>query len=241
MKKPWIIVPAAGIGSRMQAEIPKQYLKLLDRPVLAWTIKRLLTAFPGATCVVPLAPDDPWWPTLVQQLPATLSTCVSTCTGGADRAASVLQGLMALKTLGATVQDWVLVHDAVRPCVPVQDLAALWQAVTSDNCSALLGMPVVDSLRRVNADQRIMGTVDRTDLWRAFTPQVFPWGILHEALSQANAQGRIVTDESEAVLQLGKPVAFVQGSEQNIKLTYPEDITRAEHILKNQCELLDSI
>lgn len=230
MKKLWIIVPAAGIGSRMQAAKPKQYLALLGQPVLAHTLTRLMSAFPGACCIVPLAAQDPWWPTLLNQLPAAVKTCL----GGADRAASVLSGLLTAKQQGARPDDWMLVHDAVRPCVPLNDLEKLWSTVLEKNTSALLGAPVVDSLRRVNSTQQITGTVDREGLWRVFTPQIFMWSELHTALRWAQTNGVVVTDESEAVMQLGRSVETVLGSEQNIKLTYPEDIVRAEQILRAQ-------
>lgn len=230
MKQPWIIVPAAGIGSRMQADKPKQYLTVLNKPVLAHTLIRLMQAFPGAPCIVPLAAGDPWWPALPNLLPSPVITCL----GGADRAASVLSGLMTAKAQGAQPEDWMLVHDAVRPCVPIVDLENLWSRVIKRNTCALLGAPVVDSLRRVDSEQQITGAVDRSGLWRVFTPQVFQWGDLHEALIKAQEKGVAVTDESEAVLQLGRSVETVLGSELNIKLTYPDDITRAEQILQKQ-------
>jgi len=234
LMKPWIIVPAAGVGSRMQADKPKQYLTVYGRPVLQWTVMRLMQVFTDAKIILPLADGDPWWPQLSTDLPGEVSTCL----GGNDRAASVMQGLLAAQAQGAEASDWVFVHDAVRPCVPVEDLRALWREVTKSGRSALLGVPVVDSLRRVNHDNYLDAAQDRTNLWRVFTPQVFPLAVLQRALNAAVSQGVTVTDESEAVLRSGVPVATVLGSEQNIKITYPADLARAEAILKQQNTVL---
>lgn len=233
--KPWIILPAAGVGSRMKADKPKQYLKVLDKPLLAWTLQRLQRAFPDSVCVIALSEGDPWWPEVAAMFAKEISSStLITCVGGTQRAASVLRGLLSAQQAGAQITDWVLVHDAVRPCVPLEDLQAVWQHVESHGTSALLGKPVVDSLRRVNQRGEIQESVPRDDLWRVFTPQVFPLGPLQQALRHAEQSGLAVTDESEAFLRAGEEVVCVPGSEQNIKITYPEDIVRAERILASQ-------
>jgi len=225
----WAVVPAAGIGARMGATCPKQYLPLLGRPVIAHTIARLCAWPRLAGVIVGLACDDVYWAEAGIEC-----SHLRTYIGGAERAATVLLGLKELEAQ-ASLNDWVLVHDAVRPCITHADLERLCTAVGDDPEGGLLGAPVPDTLKRV-ADGRVTVTVPRADLWRAFTPQMFRFGQLVQALTQAQAEGREITDEAAAVEAIGARPRMVQGSPDNIKITVPEDLALADMILRRQGE-----
>src|SRR5690554_5535336 len=191
------VVPAAGIGSRMQSSLPKQYLPLYGDTVLAQSLRRL-TALPQLkTVMVALAPGDVWWP----QVHAQVSDArIATCTGGDDRWQSVLNALCALTTqAGAADDDWVLVHDAVRPCVRSDDIQRLLQAVTDSSVvGGLLAMPVSDTIKRAATDSTavwpaVEATVDRQQLWAACTPQVFRLGALRDGLCRAADAAAVLT------------------------------------------------
>jgi len=222
----WAVVPAAGIGARMGGEIPKQYLSLLGRPIIAHTLERLCNHPRISGVVVALAADDRWWPEIQTQL--TRPPLVAA--GGDERRDSVLSSLDAL-TEHASMDDWVLVHDAVRPCLRDEDMDRLMNALWSDEVGGLLAMPVKDTMKRAAGDGRISETVSRESLWYAQTPQMFRLGALRDAIRQCVDAGRKVTDEAQAMELTGARPRLVQGHEGNIKITQPEDLKLAEIFL----------
>lgn len=214
----WAVVPAAGSGSRLGAAERKQFLELEGRSLLSWSLHALLEAVPLEGIVVSLPAG--------LSLPAAerCDARVVGCTGGASRAESVAAGLAALPAAG---RDWVLVHDAARPCVPASDIQRLVHSVTSSGEGAILAQPVADTLKRVDGRARVVATVDRSDLWRALTPQMFRVDELRAALADALASGDAITDEASAMERAGYPVRLVEGSAANIKVTYPGDLPLA--------------
>lgn len=227
----WLVVPAAGIGQRMQADVPKQYLTLNGRFVLDVTLERLLSCGPWAGCVVPLHRDDHWWPVSASATEAWIEACP----GGAERADSVLAALAHLRGRAAA-GDWVLVHDVARPCVHPDDIARLRRDLAEDACGGLLAAPVSDTIKDVapGSDQ-VLATRDRKRLWRAFTPQMFRYGELTTALQRGiREQPEAITDEASAMELAGRHPRVVAGRTDNIKITVPEDLALAEFILGRQ-------
>ncbi|MBI5460698.1 MAG: 2-C-methyl-D-erythritol 4-phosphate cytidylyltransferase [Gammaproteobacteria bacterium] len=229
----WAIVPAAGIGRRMGTDLPKQYLTLGDRTVLEHSLAALCILETLAGVVVALAENDPYWPGLAPELPCPLFTAP----GGAERAESVLHALDVLR-LHAADDDWVLVHDAARPCVRADDLRSLLTALHDDPVGGLLAVPVRDTMKQATDDQRCAGTVDRRRLWHALTPQMFRLGMLHAALHTAQAAGAMVTDEASALEYAGYWPRLVEGHADNLKITRPEDLALAEFYLRQQNRLM---
>ena len=225
----WAIIPAAGVGTRMQTEEPKQYLQINGQAVLAHAIARLGAVAAVERIVVALHPHDERWETLGLQTVPRLQTCI----GGADRCHSVLNALNALRE-HAQVDDWVLVHDAVRPCVSVEDIERLLAEVAVHPIGGLLAVPVSSTLKKAGPDGNVSATVDRTHLWQAGTPQVFRYELLHTALTEAIAAGELVTDEASALELAGFAPRLVRGRADNIKITYPEDLLLARLILEAQ-------
>lgn len=230
----WAIVPAAGRGTRMGAERPKQYLPLRGRTVLQLTLERLGSFPPLQGMLVGIAQDDPYWPTLALRIPGLLGTF----DGGAERAQTVLNGLQALAGQ-ARDEDWVLVHDAVRPCVRLADLHRLMDTVGGDPDGGLLGLPLADTVKRSDEAGRVVATIPRQGLWRALTPQLFPVGVLRAALQRAQDEGVEVTDEASAVERSGGRPRMVAGSADNIKITVPGDLALAELYLERQAAEAD--
>ena len=222
----WAVVPAAGRGARFGAEEPKQYARLRGVPLVQWTLQALLAEPRIAGVMVALAADDPRWPPLAAQLDPDR---IQSTTGGATRQASVLRGLAALAEQAAP-DDWVLVHDAARPCLAGDDLGALIDALQPGVDGAVLGAPLVDTIKRAS-DGVSAGTVDREGLWRALKPQAFRLQALRMALEAAVAAGVTVTDEAQAMERLGKRPQLVAGSPFNIKVTQPADLEAAARIL----------
>lgn len=226
----WAVVPAAGKGARMGAPLPKQYLELEGRPILEHTLERLSghPMLAGVTLVI--APDDELWPGLAAHLPA-----VRVVTGGAERCHSVLNALRALaREIGP--DDWVLVHDAARPCVRAADISRLLAIASEGDVGGILSVAVRDTLKRADAAGFVTETVDRNQVWHALTPQMFRHAELHRALEAALAAGRLVTDEAQAIEQAGGRVRLVEGSADNIKITRPEDLHLAACFLRAQAE-----
>ncbi len=225
----WAAIPAAGMGTRMGTDIPKQYLSLCGAPVLAHSIKRL-GDHPGTSgIVVALVPGDPYWPKLAVRCKAPLWTT----TGGAERCHSVLAALSALARHG-DAEDWVLVHDAARPCLRREDLDRLIEALWDHPVGGLLGVRVGDTVKRAGPGGEVLGTVPRDELWQAQTPQMFRLGALREALERVVASGGLVTDEAEAMERSGLSPHLIEGHADNIKITLPEDLVRAAFYLRSQ-------
>ena len=224
----WAIVPAAGSGSRMAAAMPKQYLRLGDRTVLEHTLDTLLSIETISAVLLVVAPDDNAWQSI---LPRYTGKSLDVVNGGAERCHSVLNGLDALAGK-ASASDWVLVHDAARPCVRRDDVLALMDSMDADSDGGLLGVQVADTMKRVAADGRVIATVDRAGLWHALTPQMFRLEALRAALRQAITANSLVTDEASAMELAGYRPLMVQGHRDNIKITLPADLALAAFYLQ---------
>jgi len=223
----WAVVPAAGRGARFGGEVPKQYLELDGQPLLFHAIDALLS-HPGVTgVVVALAAGDERWPGWSTRM----GKPVLSCTGGSERAHSVLAALDALSGAGVDDDTLVLVHDAARPNLDTRDIGTLLEVAASSGDGAILAAPVRDTLKRAGAGDRIASTEPREHLWRALTPQAFRLGALAQALRQAEASGLAVTDEAMAMEHVGAHPRLVEGREDNIKVTTPADFALAAHLL----------
>ncbi|MGE5089685.1 MAG: 2-C-methyl-D-erythritol 4-phosphate cytidylyltransferase [Candidatus Levyibacteriota bacterium] len=230
----WIVVPAAGSATRFGAARPKQYADLGGAPMILRTLDRL-RALDASAIVVALAPDDTEFERVVPTRPGVEAL---RC-GGATRAATVGNALIALAGRCAD-RDWILVHDAARPCVPRDALQRLVDALEDDPVGGLLALPLADTLKRADAAAgapRVLRTEDRSSLWLAQTPQMFRYRVLLDALARDDA--RSATDEAQAVEALAATGAcamprLVQGSPANIKITWPDDLALAAGILDLQ-------
>lgn len=216
----WVVIPAAGIGSRMRADRPKQYLELAGRALLEHTLDCFLDHPRLQGLVVSLAADDPFW----AALPCAGDPRIVRAEGGAERADSVLGGLLCLAELGAQPDDWVLVHDAARPNLARSDLDRLLAELADDSVGGLLAVPARDTLKRVGADGRVAETVDRSLIWQAYTPQMFRFAALQHALADALVAGVAITDEASAIEWSGQAPKLVEGRADNLKVTRPEDL-----------------
>ncbi|MDT8402964.1 2-C-methyl-D-erythritol 4-phosphate cytidylyltransferase [Sulfuriflexus sp.] len=218
----WVVIPAAGIGSRMQADCPKQYLDLQGKTVLEQTLAHFLHHPRIHGIVVAVAEHDTTWPTLYIDTDKPLHTVI----GGSERCHSVLNALNFLEDKTRNT-DWVLVHDAARPCLRRGDLDKLMITMAQHPQGGILAVPVRDTLKRVDVACIIEETVDRVSLWHALTPQMFHVGMLREALEKAIADGVLVTDEASAMEYAGYNPLVVEGYADNIKITRPEDLALA--------------
>ena len=216
----WLVIPAAGIGARMAADRPKQYLQVAGRSILEHTLQRFLDHPALRGVVVSLAADDPYWPVLA----VASDPRIRRAAGGRERADSVLAGLETLKNEGAADDDWVLVHDAARPNLALEDLQRLLDSLADDPVGGLLAVPARDTLKRAGADGRVQETVDRSVIWQAYTPQMFRLGALHQALAQALRAQVAITDEASAMEWAGLAPRLVEGRADNLKVTRPEDL-----------------
>lgn len=223
------IIPAAGSGSRMGADRPKQYLALNGRPVLWHTLAALLRVTAIDQVVVVLAPDDECWDQHEWDFPPERLQVLRV--GGSSRAQSVANALRTLSgTLGA--EDWVLVHDAARACIDPALVVSLIEQLAADPVGGLLAVPLADTLKRADAQGRVAQTVSRENLWQAQTPQMFRYGLLSRALDTCLA----VTDEAGAIEALGLHPRLVPGDAANFKLTYPQDLLLAAQILHTRSD-----
>ena len=223
----WVIVPAAGRGTRFGAGTPKQYQTVAGLTLIEHSLRALLGHPEVDAAMVALSPDDPFWAGWREMAGKPIYTCL----GGAERADSVLAALQALP---ATVSEdqWVLVHDAARPCLRAVDLSRLLAIGRADPIGAILAAPVRDTIKRADGEGRCSMTEPREALWRAMTPQMFRRGGLTRALQAALRVGAVVTDEAMAMERLGLKPRLVEGAEDNIKVTTPADLALAEYILK---------
>jgi len=229
VSKAYALIPAAGSGSRMGTAQPKQYVEIGGRPLLYYALRALARHPRIEQVFVVLAPGDERygrcdWREFGPKLEPLY------CGGGA-RVASVFNGLLiAHDTI--TASDWVLVHDAARPCLGREELDRLFAEVGEDDTGGLLAVPVADTLKRANRESRVAHTEPRDNLWLAQTPQMFRYRLLIEALRAADPA--LTTDEARAIEALGLKPRLVMGSTRNIKVTYPEDLALAELILQGQ-------
>lgn len=226
----FLVLPAAGSGQRMGSECPKQYLTINGRTLLQHTLERLGSMACFERVVLVLAAKDSWWPAIEKQLPGALREKLQIAVGGSQRADSVLNGLQALQGV-AQAQDWVLVHDVVRPCIQPSDVEMLIKTLKDETAGGLLATPLRDTLKRSSVTQTVEQTVDRSNLWCAATPQMFRYELLLQALRKMAASSTLVTDEAEAMEACGHLVKLVQGRTDNLKVTWPQDLQLAALIL----------
>ncbi len=228
MPKYFALIPAAGSGSRIGETLPKQYIQLAGKPMIHHAIDTLCDDKRIAHVIVVLSPNDAHW----QQYDwsAYTSKLVVLNCGGTTRAESVLNGLSSLATsIAINDDDWVMVHDAARPCLTSEQLTKLIDELTDDDVGGLLATPVADTLKRGDASQRVTATEPREALWQAQTPQMFRYRLLTNALS--NTDGINVTDDASAIEAMGFHPKLVLGDSRNFKVTYPQDLALAELIL----------
>jgi 2-C-methyl-D-erythritol 4-phosphate cytidylyltransferase len=227
----YALIPAAGTGTRMGGEMPKQYMPLNSIPLIAHALIVLAREPRISKLFVVVSPDDAWWDNY-EWRGWEDRLQVLRC-GGATRAETVLNGLDAMATW-CSADDWVLVHDAARPCLPADSLGKLLDEVADDAVGGLLAVPVADTLKRAAADvasgARVDTTVPRAGLWQAQTPQMFRHGLLSKALRAAGAD---MTDEASAIEQLGLHPRLIESDSRNLKVTYPQDLRLASLILEH--------
>jgi len=229
LSKAYALVPAAGSGSRLGAALPKQYLMVAGRPLLHHALSTLARHPRIEQVFVVLAQgDDQFRRYDWRRLGARVEPLYC---GGETRAASVFNGLLAARDSIATA-DWVLVHDAARPCLGSEELDRLFGELEEDDTGGLLAVPVADTLKRGNREARVAATEPRDNLWLAQTPQMFRYRVLLEALRKADPAA--ATDEASAIEGLGLKPRLVLGDTRNIKVTFPEDLALAELILANR-------
>lgn len=221
----WAVIPAAGAGVRFGSGIPKQYQPLAGRTVIEWAMRPLLDHPRIQGLVVAIAAGDQRW----SGITVRSAKRVWSVEGGGERVDSVRHALNDLAG-EAGADDWVLVHDAARPCLPRADLDLLIRSVSSDAVGGLLAAPVADTLKLGDGEDRVTGTLDRRGVWRALTPQMFRLGLLREAL--ARAPDEPATDESMAMEAAGHRPLLVPGAPDNIKITTGADLQRAERLLR---------
>ncbi len=222
------VIPAAGIGRRMGSDIPKQYLTLNNKRVIEHTIERLLSIRAIQKVVVVIAAHDELWPSLE----IAHNDRVVTAEGGEERFHSVLNGLHAVPA--SSDDSWVLVHDAARPCIRPQDVTNMVEQLRNHPVGGILGAPVRDTLKKSDSANNILDTVDRAALWHAFTPQMFRLDTLRNALQNVVESQGIVTDEAQAIERSGLIPALVEGHNDNIKITHPNDLVLAGLYLDTQ-------
>ncbi len=218
------VVPAAGRGSRMKSMIPKQHLMLGNKTILEHTLLRLLAHPAIEKVVVVVSESDEYF----SKLPIMNDPRIVVTIGGAERSMSVLNGLACVET------EWVLVHDAARPCITLGDLDKLFEVAIQQDDGAILASPVKDTMKRADHHQQITETVPRCQLWHALTPQMFPTQLLTDAIDSGISQGLVLTDEASAMELAGYYPKLVAGRADNIKVTLPEDLALAEFILTQQ-------
>ncbi|NYT47092.1 MAG: 2-C-methyl-D-erythritol 4-phosphate cytidylyltransferase [Candidatus Methanofishera endochildressiae] len=229
INKYWGIVPAAGVGKRMQADRPKQYLPLNNTTVIEQTLTRLLEVKSITAVVVAISKEDPYWPTLE----ASRNPRIYTAAGGKERADSVLSALNSIADK-ADDNDWVLVHDAARPCITQSDVEYLINELQDHPVGGILGLASHDTLKSVDNNLAISNTVDRSKIWRAFTPQMFRYAALKHALQEAADKGWVMTDDASAMELQGMQPKIIAGRADNLKITRPEDLALAQFYLEQQ-------
>ncbi|WP_019000887.1 2-C-methyl-D-erythritol 4-phosphate cytidylyltransferase [Succinimonas amylolytica] len=212
-----IVIPAAGIGKRMQAALPKQYLSFASSTILEETLKRVLRFSRLGRIILVLNPEDQYF----RKTSLAGNDRIVTVSGGAERGDSVLSGIRAATT------EYVMVHDAARPCIMMADLERLSYDASTDN-GGVLAVKIPDTVKRGDDRNVITATVSRTGLWRALTPQMFKRKLLIAAYEKAMADGQVLTDEASAMEYVGYHPLLVPGSSLNIKITEPQDLALGE-------------
>lgn len=225
----WVVIPAAGVGTRMGMSMPKQYLPLLGKTVIEHALDRLSSHPRIAGVVVVIAPGDTHWQFISPRIAPIIAE------GGVERYHSVLNGLHKLAEI-AQPHDWVLVHDAARPCIRHADIDTLIDSVADHPVGGLLGVPVSDTVKRADNVGNVVDTVNRLGLWRAMTPQMFRLQTLTHAMHHAITQHLPVTDEAAAMEICGFSPRMVTGHSDNIKITHLQDLALAALYIQQQEE-----
>ena len=229
----WAVLPAAGIGRRMGSTIPKQYLIIDGAPLILHALRRLSAVSEIQKIIVVIHSKDNQWAKLQKSIGEEFKNRIITVRGGDERYQSVLNGLTAVAEF-ADKDDWVLVHDAVRPCVRTSDIESLISKVSLHPVGGLLGSAVDNTLKKVGADLTVIETVDRESYWNALTPQMFRFAQLKASIEAVLASGEQVTDEAAAMEVAGFKPIMIAGSKDNIKITVESDLLLASQILKTQ-------
>lgn len=219
----WAVIPAAGIGARMNSDIPKQYLKIEDKTILEYSVNRFLEHSKIYKVVVALSPKDTYW----EELPFADNPRVLTTTGGKDRVDSVKAALSFIRESEAAETDWVMVHDAARPCLSSRHIDNLITSKETSPDGAILAVGAIDTIKQANKRQTIEKTIDRETVWLAQTPQFFPLRTLCNAIDNALNEGQTITDEASAMEFAGYHPSLVIGSRKNLKITEQEDLLLA--------------
>lgn len=226
-----VIVPAAGVGKRMQANCPKQYLLINNETILSHTVNRLLSHPLISKVILALGENDQYF----NESDLADHKDIIRVKGGAERVDSVLSGL---QVVDSQEYPWVLVHDAARPCVTHHDIDKLISQCRESDCGGILAMPVRDTMKRGMTKQgemiEIKATVDREQLWHALTPQLYKTQELTSAIEQALVQGEAITDEASAMEHANHNSLLVSANSENIKITHPNDLALAEFYLNKQ-------
>ena len=218
IKKIWAIIPAAGVGARMKADKPKQYIRVGNQSLIEMTLQAILN-FPLISGVqVCISADDQEWKTLNIEHEKLLATTI----GGKTRADSVLAGLKALSKF-ANGDDWIMVHDAARPCISQAALTYFVGQLEGHATGGLMAMPIADTLKKADVNGNVSKTISRENMWQAQTPQMFRFQTLRDALLDAKEKNLEITDEASAMEMAGHPIALINGERSNIKVTYPGD------------------
>tara|TARA_R110002050_G_scaffold164919_5_gene295113 strand:- start:525 stop:1301 length:777 start_codon:yes stop_codon:yes gene_type:complete len=228
-----VVVPAAGVGKRMLASCPKQYLTINNETILSHTVNRLLSHKSISKVVLVLSDDDDYF----EQTALVNNPNIIRVSGGKERVDSVLNGLQQVNAL-----EWVLVHDAARPCVTHDDISKLIDHCLNNNNGGILAAPVVDTMKLANNTSQhqaiqVNKTIERSLLWHAYTPQMFKANTLIKAIEHAQLKSLPITDEASAIESLSLPCSLVSGRRDNIKITRPEDLTLASFYLEQQRKL----
>lgn len=229
----WAVLPAAGVGRRLGSSTPKQYLDVGAVPLILHSLRRLSAVSAIRKIIVVVHPDDCHWSQLYSSIKDEFEGRIESVIGGDERYQSVLNGLLSLAAQ-AKSDDWVLVHDAVRPCVRASDIDHLISAMQHHPVGGLLGYPMDNTLKHVDQNDEVIETVDRGAYWNALTPQIFRYAMLREAIEAIVASGATVTDEAAALEALGYRPAMVAGNKDNIKVTHAVDLQLVAQILQIQ-------
>ena len=224
--KYWVIIPAAGTGQRMGGDTPKQYVSVCGKTVIEHTINNFIDRKEIESICVSISKSDKYWSTL----PISKNKKIITTVGGSERYQSVYNGLSAIKD-EADNDDWVLVHDAVRPCLTKSVIDRLITEISSDVVGGILALPCTETMKRINDRNQIEETVNRESIWRAQTPQMFKYGKLFSAIKKVIDENIFITDEAMAMeFSNYKPVVIL-GDENNIKITHKIDLKQLELFL----------
>lgn len=221
----WVVIPAAGMGTRMLSDVPKQYLKLGEKTVLEHTLSIFDSSLESVQLVVCLAPNDDQFEQLI------VSDKVMTALGGETRGETVLNGLCEID---ADDSDWVIVHDAARPCLSRDLLVHFVEQLSDDEVGGILAVPAKDTLKQASVDRKINQTIDRSMVWQAQTPQMFRYRLLRESLNAAINANATITDEASALEWAGYSPRLIEGEARNIKVTTPDDLLFAEFLLETK-------